>query len=222
MSHERLRTLEFPLGEEQQGAAPTPPVPAAKPPRLQVPPPAGAIELPGSAEPHASTARTPARAIALAGLLAASLFALWLLPRQSEPLRGALPSPSDEPITTAAPDETMPPAATAAPPEPTSISVELLGLPGNAQVTVDGKPAAGNPLVLPRNDGNRVIRVLAEGKAPWQVVHHSSADASYQVFLADAPAAAHKQPSRAKAPPAKRRKPAPPQKPPSVLRKLDF
>jgi hypothetical protein len=105
-----------------------------------------------------------------------------------------------------------------------TIAVQLRNVPAGSEVTVDGMPAQGNPLELARDGRNRLIKVAAKDKAPWQVVHHASSDASYDVWLAPAqatsPPAAASAARRTAAGTAPRRKPA--KQPPSALRKLDF
>jgi hypothetical protein len=106
------------------------------------------------------------------------------------------------------------------PPAPTGpISIELRGVPDGAQVTVDGIPVAGSTLELARDRRNRVIRVTAPEKAPWQAVHHASSDATYEVMLADAPKGVRPSPAPASRPRPKATRPA---RAPSALRQLDF
>ena len=112
-------------------------------------------------------------------------------------------------------------AAISVPEPPTTISVELRGLPPAAMISVDGAPAVGPTLELPRDGRNRVIRVTAADKAPWQAVHHASASASYDVFMVDSdpppPARAAATTTRTTGGRAKAHK-----RPPSALRRLDF
>ena len=113
------------------------------------------------------------------------------------------------------------PAQPIEPPAPTGpIKVELRGVPKGAQVTVDGVAVAGNVLELARDRRNRVIRVTAPDQAPWQAVVHASADASYDVMLAETPAAAKRSPAPAASRP--RPKTTRPTRAPSALRQLDF
>jgi hypothetical protein len=71
-----------------------------------------------------------------------------------------------------------------------------------------------------------VIKVTAAGKAPWQVVHHASSDASYDVWLVDTEAPTVRARADSARPPRRsgasttRRKQA--KKPPSALHNLDF
>jgi hypothetical protein len=73
---------------------------------------------------------------------------------------------------------------------------------------------------LPRDGAARVIRVTAPRRTPWQVVHTSTADASYDVWLAEEPVPAEVE-RRA---PARRTRATTrtKAKPPSALRDLDF
>jgi serine/threonine protein kinase len=122
----------------------------------------------------------------------------------------------------AAPLLEAPTPPSAEPPLPVGpIKVELRGVPDGAEVTVDGVVVAGNPLEMPRDRKNRVIRVTAEHKAPWQAVHHASSDATYDVMLAEAPPAVTRAASgphpRVARPKAKASTRAP-----QALRQLDF
>ncbi len=114
-------------------------------------------------------------------------------------------------------------AETAAPVPSSTITIQLRNVPENAEVSVDGMPAAGPTLELAREQSNRVIKVAAPGKVPWQVVHHASNDASYDVWLVDIerPRARQgaTQSTRSTAQATRRKAP---KKPPSALRKLDF
>jgi len=110
--------------------------------------------------------------------------------------------------------------------ESSIITVSLRNVPKNAVVSIDGQPGSGDTLELPRDGRNRVIRVTSPGMVPWQVVHHASADASFEVALVKddtqrqaprARPATEPAPSSAASAPKKVHK-----KPPSALRKLDF
>ena len=106
------------------------------------------------------------------------------------------------------------------------LHVQLRNLPKDAVVSIDGVQVAdATPIELPRDERNRVIRVVAPGKAPWQAVHHASGDATYEVWLVDsppppAPKAAPHRTSTAR--PAAAARPKAHKKPPSALRNLDF
>jgi serine/threonine-protein kinase len=116
--------------------------------------------------------------------------------------------------------ELHPAAEPTAAAEASSIQVELRGVPRGAVITVDGAPAPGPVLELPRDGRNRVIRVAATGKTPWQAVHHASASASYEVMLPDSEPAARPTSSAARSSGASHAKPH--KKPPSALKRLDF
>jgi len=111
------------------------------------------------------------------------------------------------------------------PPDTTSIKVSLRNVPVGSSITVDGEAVEGDEIELPRDGRNRVLRVTATGKAPWQTVHHATSDASYEVWLVDgengsptAPQLAAPQADRATVNAARK----PRKKPPSALRRLDF
>lgn len=110
--------------------------------------------------------------------------------------------------------------------QPASITVSLLNVPKTALVFVDDEPAGGDTLELPRDGRNRVIKVTAPGKIPWQAVHHASADASFDVALVDresttAAPRASRTVDTSRGPSAGQKKAAH-KKPPSALRRLDF
>jgi hypothetical protein len=65
-----------------------------------------------------------------------------------------------------------------------------------------------------------VIRVSAAGKAPWQAVHHASASATYDVFLADSEPVQRPAASTSHATVSSHAKTH--KKPPSALKRLDF
>jgi hypothetical protein len=121
-----------------------------------------------------------------------------------EEVAGALVTPPIEPTSTA-----------------TAIDVELRSLPTGAAISVDGSPAVGPTLRLPRDGRNRVIRVTAQGKAPWQAVHHSSSSASYDVFMVDSEPPPARPPTTATRSSTASRSKAH-KRPPSALRRLDF
>jgi serine/threonine protein kinase len=202
VSSDRLRTLEFDLLSEV--AKPTAPeATVAEPAQVQLP-----------ARGASRAARVRGAVFALAAFCTAAGVVLWQ--------RGGQPNAA--PAGTA---RALAAAPVAEPPAParSTITVQLRNVPETASVSVDGIPAAGTTLELPLDRGNRVIKVTAQGKAPWQVVHHASSDASYDVWLADMEPAAVREastasPRRAAASTSTRRKVH--KKPPSALRKLDF
>jgi serine/threonine-protein kinase len=213
MSMERVRTLEFRLDGEasaeelaaflpsrSDGDIPTLP----RPPRLP--------ELEG--DPRRTTLP---RALALTAIISLAIgggAALLLRERSDEAGRLAAAATAN-----AAQAE---PTSAAEPPEPVGpIKVELRGVPKNAQVSVDGVPAAGNVLELARDRRNRVIRVTAPDKTPWQAVLHASSDATYDVMLADVPTGARAPAAQPASRPA-RPKARATTRAPSALRQLDF
>jgi serine/threonine-protein kinase len=156
-----------------------------------------------------------AAAIAMAGVV------LWLSQRSTTNDAGASPR---EPKTEVAPPPAPPVAAPAPvpPPPPSTVAVELRGVPAGARVTVDGEVSLQAPLRLPRDGSNRLIRVSAKGKTPWQVVHRASADGAYEVVLPPVQATS----GAATAPPRARKHAAAHSsaelEPPQALRRLDF
>jgi serine/threonine-protein kinase len=230
-SQERLRTLEFPLDAEPAQRAPVVAISLPQPiTPIVPPPPAGIAAIQASgvsrSQPPVSVpppVGRPGRGRVLV-LAAVALCALGggglLIARNASGGTGALAA-SAEPVA--------PSAAPAAPADPVpsaTITVQLHNVPKEARVSVDGAPAAGDRLELPREQRNRVIRVVAPGKSAWQAVHYASADGSYEVYLVDEPVAAAAAPSsaaqRAQRPATAPARPKPPKKPPSALRKLDF
>jgi hypothetical protein len=64
-----------------------------------------------------------------------------------------------------------------------TVTVELRGVPEAAGVLVNGKPAAGNKLVLPDDGYSRLIEVQAPGMQPWRVMHPAGNNARYEVRM---------------------------------------
>jgi serine/threonine protein kinase len=70
---------------------------------------------------------------------------------------------------------------------PSTVTVELRGVPEAAGVLVNGKPAAGNKLVLPDDGYSRLIEVQAPGMQPWRVMHPAGNNARYEVRMQPLP-----------------------------------
>jgi len=251
-SQDRLRTLEFPLDEPTDSAIRMPASPTLDAEALAMPDvleaeasefelgrgssesdppdetglPIELVEPPASH--HERSRRWP---LLVAGLLVLSAAGLMWWGSASE--AGVSAATEGATATMAAAAEPVAAAEPAAqgreipppPPQPTTSTVVLENLPEGAEVRVDNVPTPEQPMVLPRDGKNHVIKVLAAGKWPWQVVHHASGDASYEVLLVDrpiTPAPAVSQSRRA----AKRSGGAPkkrePKAPPSALKQLDF
>jgi hypothetical protein len=68
-----------------------------------------------------------------------------------------------------------------------TVTVELRGVPDAAGVLVNGKPAAGNKLVLPDDGYSRLIEVQAPGMQPWRVMHPAGNNARYEVRMQPLP-----------------------------------
>jgi serine/threonine-protein kinase len=209
LSSDRLRTLEFAIDQEPEADRPvraTPRSPAAH----VLPADAGFQPPPVARAAH--DRRGPAIAAFTLSAVAAAALLLWRGTRDAELV------PASARADAAATAQVAAPA-----PLKTTIAVDLRNVPEGAEVTVDGVPAPANPVELPRDGRNRVIKVAAAGRTPWQVVHHASSDARYDVWLAPAEAAPARAPTAAaprRAAPPQRRKA--PRAPPSALRELDF
>jgi len=220
VSQDRLRTLE--LTPETPIAAPSMAAGARSADSRAAVEQPGALPIPAAedvlAPQRSYRARKPLlAALALSALVAAGVLAWQGQRAETGSLRmtaGGQAAQSPRPAAV--------PAAPLA--ERPTLDVQLRNIPAGALVSVDGMPASGTPLELPRDGRNRVIRVTAPGKTPWQVVHHASADASYEVWLVDsesAPAArVSKSSTISRVPTAHRTRPK--KKPPSALRNLDF
>jgi hypothetical protein len=154
-----------------------------------------------------------------------------LVSRNSHDAQGSI---ANETVTqlpvSAAPAPAPEPAAQLASEEPSTISVQLNNVPKGARVYIDDIPIAGNPLELARDGKNRVIKVTAPGKAAWQAVHHSSANATFDVFMVPlasgnsgaSMAQASKSSASARVPTVARTAAKSRKKSPSALRTLDF
>ena len=178
-------------------------------------PPAPAAQAQAVAKPARRMRRWPllATAAAAAGLVT------WLA--HAAPKREANAARDLHPEASAPPAQKTSAHAPAAP-LPATIAVELRGLPDAARVSVDGELSHA-PLTLPRDGRDRLIRVTAAGMAPWQVVHHASAGASYDVVLVPADRmrrATASQPQRSAQSVTARKRQT--DEPPQVLPRLDF
>jgi eukaryotic-like serine/threonine-protein kinase len=214
---DRPRTLEFPMDEGEglesiqaagasSPAAYTRPMVSAATVALPRPP-----RIPDEALRRPGLGRATWTAIAIATVMVGAALIVMLRSNSAWTPPAAPAVAREAPAAVPVPVE----------PQPIAINVELRGLPRAAEVSVDGAPAVGPTLELPRDGRNRVIRVTAAGKAPWQAVHHSSASASYDVFMVDSDprptrsAATSQRTSTASRAKANKR-------PPSALRRLDF
>jgi eukaryotic-like serine/threonine-protein kinase len=211
---ERPRTLEFPMDAETPSVAPTAvpavsapvPVNSAAPAALPRPP-----RVPDEALRRPGISRSAWAALAIAAATAAAALIVMLRPSDAWQNVDARSLPRG--VTAALP-------AAPAPPQDIAIEVELRGLPQGAEISVDGAPAVGPTLELARDGRNRVIRVSAPGKAPWQAVHHASASASYDVFMVDSEPEPRAKSTPTRSSTASRTKAH--KRPPSALRRLDF
>jgi hypothetical protein len=211
-SLERLRTLEFALESAQEPAievslAPEPAVPEI--------------------EPAGARWRPRLRRFGPIAAIAAVILAMGavVLSRGGGPAESGARS-AEAKISQALKPEAEVAAAPRATESPT-ITVSLRNVPKNAVVSIDGQPGSGDTLELPRDGRNRVIRVTSPGMVPWQVVHHASADAAFEVALVkDDTLRQSQRPRPATEPvPSGGAASAPKKvhkKPPSALRKLDF
>jgi serine/threonine-protein kinase len=214
VSSDRLRTLEFAIDAEPIADARS--ETALLTPTVDIPVHASEDEQLDVTLPPPRRRRNAAfSALMLCGAAAAA-FALW----QRD-------APDASALDVAAHAHAIAPVKQPAAPAPSpTITIQLRSVPVDAAVSVDGMPAAGAVIELEREQRNRVIKVAAPGKAPWQVVHHASSDASYEVWLVDndpptrRASTASTQSARRNAGAVARRKT--PRQPPSALRKLDF
>ena len=211
VSSDRLRTLEFSI---EGDLAQTPARTLAETTTLPATDDDGQLAV--TLRPARRLRNTGLAALVLCAAAAAAL-ALWQRGALSTSALDASARAQPAPLTSMAQPTAGAPSST--------ITIQLRNVPQNAAVSVDGMPAAGATLELPRDQSNRVIKVAAPGKAPWQVVHHASNDANYDVWLVDtepprAREASATQSVRRSTAHATRRKA--PKKPPSALRKLDF
>jgi serine/threonine protein kinase len=218
VSQERLRTLEFELDlADAQAAAARSPLPR--------PPPVPNLDevLPSPRRNLWRAAMAAAVAMVLTGATG------LLLSRDTHSSQVPIASVQHAlPVSTAlTATAAMAPAHVAA--ASTTIKVSLHNVPSSAHVSVDGEPVSGNEIELPRDGRNRLIKVTAPGKAPWQAVHHASADAAFDVWLIDDGTRARSAKSASTA--GKSSTPATSaasvprrthKKPPSALRNLDF
>jgi hypothetical protein len=220
---DRPRTLEFPMDESDAVASAVPSSAPSDSPTRVIPPSA----LPSASAAPAALPRPPRipdealrrhglgratwTAIAIATLTTAAALIVMLRSNSAWDPADARGLPRDATATIPVVE-----------PQPIAIQVELRGLPQGATISVDGARALGPTLELPRDGRNRVIRVTAEGKAPWQAVHHSSASASYDVFMVDSesPPPARSATTATRTNTASRTKAH--KRPPSALRRLDF
>jgi serine/threonine-protein kinase len=213
ISQDRLRTLEFPLD-----AGASPPIELAVAPHSNTPP------RPMSSHPPSTP---PRRSWSVPWVLVVAALAVVIavvgrdVPSTTEPRSGetTAPPPDSEPksaLTRAI--ETVAPSAV-----PTPVIVRLRNVPQDATITVDGRPAPGDTLEFPRDRAERLIRVTAPARTPWQVVHASDRDTTYDVWLAQEPEPTASPDKRAAARKTRAaRAPSNKSKAPSALRNLDF
>jgi serine/threonine protein kinase len=64
------------------------------------------------------------------------------------------------------------------------VLVELFGVPGDAQVTVDGEKVHGSVLRFVRGSGSHAISVEAEGRESFHIEHNAERDGRYAIALA--------------------------------------
>ncbi|MFI5307422.1 MAG: serine/threonine-protein kinase [Polyangiales bacterium] len=213
-SLERLRTLEFSLDDRADSdlavTSSPPAVPALEP------------------EPVLASAWSGSRrrGLVISALAVALASIAAVLIRGTGTPSNALPNAraAEAKISQAIKPESANAAGATTTERPT-ITVSLRNVPKTAQVSVDGQPASGDEIELPRDGRNRVIRVTSTGMVPWQVVHHASADATFEVALVKDDALRQPQHTYSPVDPAHTAAAAPKKahkKPPSALRKLDF
>jgi hypothetical protein len=82
------------------------------------------------------------------------------------------------------------PRAPVQPNLPAEVLVELVGLPPEARVRVDGREVSGAPIQLARDTGAHQISVDAPGMQLWSVMHDARTGGRYAVSLAPEPAPA--------------------------------
>ena len=66
---------------------------------------------------------------------------------------------------------------------PSEVTVELFGVPKDAQIVVDGQPSAESTLHFARNSGLHEISVSAPGAEPWHVTHDAREGGRYALSL---------------------------------------
>jgi serine/threonine protein kinase len=71
---------------------------------------------------------------------------------------------------------------------PAEIVVELFGVPADAEIKLDGRPAASSVLRMLRGSGEHQIEVEAKGREPFRMVHDADRDGRYAVSLPPLPA----------------------------------
>jgi serine/threonine protein kinase len=98
--------------------------------------------------------------------------ALWLLAIGAALLIGMIALPAQPGVHGADPGSAN-----------STVTVELRGVPEAAGVLINGKPAAGNKLVLPDDGYSRLIEVQAPGMQPWRVMHPAGNNARYEVRM---------------------------------------
>lgn len=160
------------------------------------------------------------RPLVAAGAAIALIGIGMLLARGGDEPSPSAASPAPAPIVTPpTPIEPVTPPVAAL---PSTVHVTLTGLPGDARVTVDGKPTEGTEFDLPRSDESRRIEITAEGYASLMITHRADADTVIPVALtmvAAKPTPARRaRPARPRAPRVKKVE-APPKR---IVEELDF
>lgn len=158
--------------------------------------------------------------LSVAGFISATaLTALFFVERPSDPARAAENRPSRD-------DR----AASAISRPSADVEVELVGVPADGRVLVDGTEVVGTTVRLVRGSGEHAIEVRAPGKKPWGVPYDATQNGRFVLVLEadeDMPALAPElapvaEPVRPKRSAPTKAKPPEPSSPSTLLRTPDF
>jgi serine/threonine-protein kinase len=132
----------------------------------------------------------------------ATVAVLALSAVKKNPTAAPAQGPSAAPAPAAVATPTPVPAPT---PAPKQITIQLSGLPANAQISLDGKPAQ-NPLVVPRSSDHHQLSLSAPGYLARDIELLADADHSVDATLRREPV--EKAPKKKPTPTLKKKKPS--------------
>ena len=68
---------------------------------------------------------------------------------------------------------------------PSTVRIQLVGVPDNAYIRLDGVPSATDTFELPRDGALHLLEVGAKGRAQWSRSFEARQDQTYHVVLAE-------------------------------------